>query len=551
MSSQEEDPKVLVEATSTDVPSGSDEENLNLTVQEDPKEGPQDKKGGIKTNKKYMAALAIVVLVLLVIVLGSVLGTKQQTSQSEDGLTSSSPPNNLMYNGNFDLKLTGWRQGEQAQWTGDGFPTFGEPPAYIDDNDKPRWYGGKIGAGEDSGRLSQTVRVVPYSDYTLSAQIEVRNGKPGTAGVAVGGIVTNYNVLNATATHCFDYSGTNDDFQNVTLSFHSGADETVTVFFDAGEFGNADKAVGDLRIDTVVLSGPVPDGCVPPDSVFRWVGWELEGENPVTCQSSLHWDAVEQCALTKSGNGCRHEGKTLENVRTDIDNQFESLSYTGTIDFSNGTESVVTQWHPDGLGTLAALYITDVSENAKKFFTNDDLVNGTRWLSFSEHGGDGVPSNGVFDVIVAVRDPVLADDTLPHPRVSGVYPAKSYGGSYAENVVHLGTIRSGESFEFYGENDHGDFHFDVTIGGVTRTAQLRSSPSSTSYLKFGSYDQVRDPFTMDRILNDTQKDTLSFPEKIAVFTDWYAAHPERRSAISMTNVEHVRRVDEGAPLGKN
>ena len=456
-----------------------------------------------------------------------------------DDLDSADASVDLVFNGDFAHRLSGWRQ---AEWTSDGVP--GADPDDVSRQGEPLYFAARVGDQGDPGRLSQTIKVVPKREYKLSAMISVVDGKRGEAGVALCGLESKFDADIPVDTYYLDYTDTTETFQHTSVAFNSGSSEYVSIFFDAGRSGSTSKPVGDLIIDNVTLVGPPPPDFIEPFSVFNWSVWEIDGEHPVQPDETLLYDATEKCTLFPDGDGCIHEARTAQTARLPIDDQFESISYSASIDFSVGVETIITRW-PD----VAELVVGDVSEDAPHFFTDQDPVNGTRWLSFSEQGGDGVANNRAFDVFAVFRDHGKANQPDESFCSSGALPEMSYGGLHAERVVHLGVLRAGESFEFYGENDHGELLLSFTVEGETKTATIEATrSSSTSSLQFGAYDQARDPETLERVLGCEEKVNLSVVEKRKLLMDWYAATSGgRRSAILYHAVNHVRVVDSQEP----
>ena len=350
-------------------------------------------------------------------------------------------------------------------------PAQGSSEAYDGDRS------GKIFS---SGVLSQNVFLEPRSRYRLSVWVQ---GDP-TVGINLG---------NQTIETTGDGSG---EYTQVSLEFDTGNANEGQLFAKASSSSDSSR-IDNFEVVKISDNPTVGLPPVDPDSVFDFSIWEVEGESPITRDGLMAFDALEQCVITPNGNGCRHEQKVQESERYGLTEQYERFSASIEASLSRGSETIVVQHHPESTGTLSALYISD------NYLLNDypDVEN-------------GVASDGIFDVYVTVRRP---------------------DGTRNNDVVILGTVRSGQAFNYEVINDHGR----LTMTGLGSTATVTSADSSSSYLKFGNYQQARDAFTRDRLeLNKPHP-----PEARGTFLDYYAENGFTESRIVFRNVFYQRILD--------
>jgi len=293
------------------------------------------------------------------------------------------------------------------------------------------------GKVNSSGSISQNVFLIPQSRYRFSARIQ-RNV---SVGVNVGG-----QVYSASGT------GTDSTYSLVTFEFDSGNADSGRVFAQASSSSDSQRVD---NIEVIKISdntnGTPP---VDPNSVFDFTIWDVEGESPITRQGNLEFNALEQCVITPNGNGCRHEQKVRQSERYGLTEQYERFAADIQPFLSNGSETIVAQHHPEATGTLSALYVTD-RQNA--------------WPGVE----NGVASDGVFDLVATIRIP----------------------GSTSNDSVVFGTVTSGQSFRYEVVNDHGV----LTMKALGKTYKVTSADSSSSYFKFGNYQQAREPVSGERI----------------------------------------------------
>ena len=328
------------------------------------------------------------------------------------------------------------------------------------------------------GSISQSIFVTPESRYRVSAFLQGSS----TMGIEVGD-----EIVTAEA------PALGDTYQQVTLEFDSGGASTAEFFVLAPSSEDVTRAD---NIAVVRISGG--DGSIPvdPNDVFDFTTWEIEGESPITRDGEFSFDALDQCVVTPNGNGCRHEMKVLESERFGLTEQYEFFRATIQPDLSPGADTIVVQHHPGGTGTLAALYLSDRA-NPYGF---QDVEN-------------GIAYDGVFDVFVTVRTP----------------------GTLQNQAVVLGTVQSGESFDYEVINDHGN----MSITAFDKNVKIQPADSEISYLKFGNYLQAIDPDTGERI----NLDMPLGPEDRANFLEYYADIGIDRAIVVFRDVQYSRTVD--------
>ena len=383
-------------------------------------------------------------------------------SDSVDAAISIAPAGavNLVFNGTFENSLSGWRQVEPAQSSEDTYEGFGSAKVFS------------------LGSISQSIFVIPESRYRVSAYlqgdsilgIEVGNEKFSVAGPAQGEV-----------------------FEQVMLEFDSGSASTAEFSVQASL--SDDNARAD-NITMVQISGGDGSIAVDPNTVFDFSIWELDGETPITRDGALSFNALDQCVVTPNGNGCRHEIKILQSERYGLTEQYEYFSANIQADLSPGADTIVVQHHPEGTGTLTALYLSDR--------TNPYGFQGME---------NGVAYDGIFDVFVTVRIP----------------------GTLQNQAVILGTVQSGEPFDYEIINDHGN----MIISGLGKRVEVQSANSSISYLKFGNYIQAIDPDSGVRISLDKPLG----PEDRASFLQYYANFGIDTATVVFRDILYSRTID--------
>lgn len=211
--------------------------------------------------------------------------------------------------------------------------------------------------------------------------------------------------------------------------------------------------------------------------------WDIEGYDPIV-GNTMVFDALAAQHVTPNGNGWRHELKIKSDLRVAMTEVYEDFQANITANLSDGSKTIVAQHHASDTGTIMKLYVSDTSESGFE---------------------DSIAVNGVFDVYVRL--------------------AKEDGSG--EEKKALGTIRSGDSFDFQVINDHGT----VTVSALGETFTLTIEDSSESYLKFGNYLQAQDPVTREDV--DSSDD----------FEQFYIDQGITTSVLTFKNLSYVRDVD--------
>ncbi|MGJ8693047.1 MAG: discoidin domain-containing protein [Thalassotalea sp.] len=256
---------------------------------------------------------------------------------------------------------------------------------------------------------------------------------------------------------------------------------------------------------------PQPEGCEAQGKISyngscaEWLAvYEAEhgdiGENDHLISYSpieMTFDALAAKHITSNGNGWRHELKIKSSggYRVGMTEVYELFKAKITIDLDKGAKTIVAQHHADTTATITKLYIADLDEGGF-----EAAPDGTE--------SDSVAMNGVFDVYIRL--------------------AKADGSGETKHL--LTTMRSGESFDFEEENDHGKV--TVKINGQT-LAPITVNDSSASYFKFGNYQQAQNPETGEKLASgDKDGDWAEF------FAKYFST-----SKITFTNMSYIRNVD--------
>ena len=216
---------------------------------------------------------------------------------------------------------------------------------------------------------------------------------------------------------------------------------------------------------------------------FDWSVWELEGYDPIV-GNTMMFDALIAQHTTSSGSGWRHELKIKSSERVAMTESYEDFSANVRLDLSTGSKTIISQFHASDTGTIMKLYVADSSETG---FYNS------------------IANDGIFDVFVRLLN------------VDGT----------GEQKKALGTIESGDNFDFQVINDHG--YVTVTALGETFSLQIEDSPAS--YLKFGNYLQAQDAVTGDKV------------ESADDFAQFYADAGIIESEATFTNINYERIID--------
>lgn len=236
--------------------------------------------------------------------------------------------------------------------------------------------------------------------------------------------------------------------------------------------------------------------CVEWSDVFEVENGELGESDHIISLSPIEmkFSALEAQHETDNGNGWRHELKIKSSgdYRVGMTEVYELFKAKITINLSDGAKTIVAQHHAATTDTITKLYIADLDESG---FEN--APDGT--------SSDSVSMNGIFDVYIRL--------------------AKADGSGETKHL--LTTIKSGESFSFEEENDHGVV--TVSINGESLDS-ISVDDSSESYFKFGNYHQAQNPETGDKITDHDD------------WADFYAEYFSD-SDITFTNMSYIRNVD--------
>jgi hypothetical protein len=213
---------------------------------------------------------------------------------------------------------------------------------------------------------------------------------------------------------------------------------------------------------------------------WDWSVWDIEGTDP-TVGNTFVFKPLETQVTTPNGHGWRHELKIKESERVAMTAVYENFQANIKADLSTGSKTIVAQHHASTTGTIMKLYISDSSESG--FI-------------------DSKANNGIFDVYVRL--------------------AKADGSG--EEKKALGTIRSGDNFDFQVINDHGY----VTVSAMGASFSLTVADNSASYLKFGNYLQAQDA--------ETGIDASSSAD----FAQFYADRGITTSVVTYSNMSYTR-----------
>ena len=171
---------------------------------------------------------------------------------------------------------------------------------------------------------------------------------------------------------------------------------------------------------------------------------------------------------------------------------FEDFQANIKVEMSDGSKAIVAQHHASDTGTIMKLYVSDTSESG---FTPTSA--GVE--------SDSVASNGIFDVFVRL--------------------AREDGSG--EDKQLLGTMISGQDFDFRVVNDHGY----VTVWAFGESFSRTIEDSTESYLKFGNYLQAQDPETGEDV--EDSSDWAAF----------YASEGITESLLTFSNIGYIRNED--------
>lgn len=210
----------------------------------------------------------------------------------------------------------------------------------------------------------------------------------------------------------------------------------------------------------------------------------------------MTFDALAAKHTTPNGNGWRHELKIKSSggYRVAMTEVYELFKAKIHVNLDKGAKTIVAQHHASDTGTITKLYVADLNEGG---FEN--APDGTE--------SDSTAMNGIFDVYIRL--------------------AKEDGSGETKHL--LTTVRSGESFYFEEENDHGVI--TVKINGQ-ELSSVTIEDSTESYFKFGNYHQAQNPETNEKLSSSDQD---SWPAFYAEYFD--------ESKITFTEMSYIRNVD--------
>ena len=269
-----------------------------------------------------------------------------------------------------------------------------------------------------------------------------------------------------TGTMVYDHDLDSDDFNDLSI-YEYGHDP---------QDGSDKTDDGSSNFDNPSIGG-LPPG-EPIEGLAEY--FEVEGKDPYKEGDVMSFDALDSAHVTENGNGFRHEVKIKKELRTDMTNSNESFGAELTPTLSPGSKTIVAQYHADDTGTLMKVYVSDTNEF-----------------------GEGDAADGTFEVYAR----------LAKPDGSG------------EEVVQLGTIQSGDTFDLQVENDKGYVSVGSnTLGG---SVAMEVEDSSASYFKFGNYLQAQDPYTLDKYDSDE-------------FDSFYSDFGITESRIDFANISYSR-----------
>lgn len=399
------------------------------------------------------------------------------------------PDTNLIYNGHFEHGLNGWR-------------AIQEPNSVSGDSA----HGSQSAKVELDGEISQTVTVVPNSDYRLTLMVQITAESPEELAEATG----SGTVFIGDEAVDVPFPGEAGAFLPAEVSFNSGTADRVTVAFNGGF----------IRVDDVLLEGPLPETFVDAGGYWDWELWELDAcEHPLqraeadgSGERKVEWffDAVHEFVTTPTEVGARCELKIATNLRHPAGDLYEVFRASITPQLSVGAETLVARWNLINLPILAAVHVSDISTDVHPDL---ELLN-------------GIPGDGIFDIYGSV----LVD------------------GQNEERVA-LGVVDNGETFDLEAINDHGVIHFTTLSRGERRSMVSTgfSTPAAT-YLKFGSYLQEIDPNDLSLLYTETELIGIPAAEKIAAFREFYETYDITSGLVVFHDVFHGRVVDSQGPL---
>ncbi|BFM19331.1 polysaccharide lyase family 7 protein [Gilvimarinus japonicus] len=260
-------------------------------------------------------------------------------------------------------------------------------------------------------------------------------------------------------------------------TFENTSGSSWTNIVEVEVYGAGDSGEGD--------NGDNSSGSDIPSNITNGSIFDLEGDDPhpLVNASTLRFLPLEAQYTSPNGNGWRHEYKIKSSLRVAMTDTYEEFEADIKVEMSDAGKTIVAQHHASDTGTIMKLYVSDSSESGFD---------------------DSVAGNGIFDVYVRLRNTAGSEE------------------KYA-----LGTIRSGDTFDFKMVNDYGY----VTVYGMGNSFGIPVEDDSASYFKFGNYLQSQDTYSMDKCGEPGNSDS---------FADCFADLGITESTVIMTNVRYTR-----------
>lgn len=207
--------------------------------------------------------------------------------------------------------------------------------------------------------------------------------------------------------------------------------------------------------------------------------FSAEGLSPYVFPGQLKFSAMDSQWVTPTANGWRNELKLKTKYRKSMYETSEKLKARISIQVSPGAKTIFVQCHDGGAGALVKIFLSDMVEVGN--------VN-------------NIALDGIFDVYARVK-----------------------GTDGVERKFPLGTVKSGESFDFEYQNDFGQ----ITVTAFGRVVRTMVYDGSAVYLKYGSYLQAQHPVTQVEVEN---------PDDFATF---YLANGITQDVIKFQNLTYT------------
>lgn len=186
--------------------------------------------------------------------------------------------------------------------------------------------------------------------------------------------------------------------------------------------------------------------------------FDIEGNSPYLDKENLLFSAIDSKYVSKNGHGWRNELKKKKAFRKSMFETYEIISSNILFDLSNGSKTIVTQYHQQDTSTLLLVYIADIK--SKK------LINGKA-------------NDGIFDMYVIYKN-----------------------GSNKKVVLPITTLNPNTIYSYYFGNSFGNIKIVVN----EKEVQFKTKDSQKVYLKFGDYLQAQNPITNKRIAKEDFND---------------------------------------------